>query len=214
MYQKGGSGINPSFYKLKQDKQERIINAGIKEFVKNGFDKSSTNAIVEKAGISKGSLFHYFNNKKDFYLFLIDYSLQVVDKIIDEIDMSNGDLFDRIYKVGMQKLYVQMEFPQLFDLMTIAVTEDSEVVREIIKTKLSPIYSESQKKLYDNIDYSLFRDDVDVDKAIEILSWTMAGYGDKAVRQLRSFEDLNEFGKQYLEEWGNYSEILKYSFYK
>ncbi len=206
--------INPSFYNLKQEKQERIINAGIKEFVTSGFDKSSTNAIVEEAGISKGSLFNYFNNKKELYLFLLDYSLQVVDKIIDDIDLKDGDLFNRIHNIGIRKLYVQMEFPHLFDLLTAAVAEDSETVREAIKVKLDPVYSESQKRLYENIDYSLFREDVDVEKAIEILNWTMTGYGDKTVRQLNSFEDLSEFGERYLEEWERYSEILKYSFYK
>lgn len=206
--------INPSFYNLKREKQERIINAGIKEFVRNGFDKSSTNTIVEEAGISKGSLFNYFNNKKDLYLFLLDYSLEIVDKIIDDIDLDDGDLFNRIHKVGIRKLKVQMEFPHLFDLMTAAVAEESEDVRDIIKVRLSPVYRESQNKLYENIDYSLFREGVDVEKAIEILSWTMTGYGDKAVSQLRSFEDLGEFGERYLEEWERYSEILKYSFYK
>lgn len=144
----------------------------------------------------------------------MDYSLKVVDKIIDDIDLENGDLFTRIHDIGIRKLYVQMEFPHLFDLMTAAVAEDSEDVRDTIKMKLDPVYSESQKRLYENIDYSLFREDVDVEKAIEILSWTMSGYGDKAVRQIRSFEDLSEFGERYLEEWERYSEILKYSFYK
>jgi len=144
----------------------------------------------------------------------LDYSLQVVDKIIDEIDLEDGDLFNRIHSIGIRKLYVQMEFPHLFDLMTAAVAENSEDVRDIIKRKLDPVYSESKKKLYENIDYSLFREDVDVEKAVEILNWTMNGYGDKAVRQLRSFEDLSEFGESYLEEWERYSEILKNSFYK
>jgi len=137
-----------------------------------------------------------------------------VDKIIDEIDLNNRDLFDRIYNVGLKKLYVQMEFPHLFDLLTAAVAENSEVVRDSVAMKLGPIYSESQKKLYENIDYSLFREDVDVEKAIEILSWTMNGYADKAIEQLMSFEDLSDFGKKYLEEWERYSEILKQSFYK
>src|SRR5699024_1505579 len=99
-------------------------------------------------------------------------------------------------------------------LLTAAVAENSEVVRDSVAMKLGPIYSESQKKLYENIDYSLFREDVDVEKAIEILSWTMNGYADKAIEQLMSCDDLSDFSKKYLEEWERYSEILKQSFYK
>ncbi|NQD68578.1 TetR family transcriptional regulator, partial [Bacillus haikouensis] len=35
------------------DKQERIINAAMQEFVKAGFEKASTNEIVKEAQISK-----------------------------------------------------------------------------------------------------------------------------------------------------------------
>ena len=35
------------------------------EFAQSGFEKASTNEIVKRSNISKGSLFNYFNSKKD-----------------------------------------------------------------------------------------------------------------------------------------------------
>lgn len=55
---------------------------------------------------------------------------------------------------------------------------------------------------------------MDIEKAMEILNWTMFGFVEKALQQIDSFENIGEFGEQYLKEWKNYSEILKYSFYK
>lgn len=57
------------------EKQARIINAAMKEFVKSGYDKASTNKIVKEANISKGSLFNYFHSKKELYLYLIEYGV-------------------------------------------------------------------------------------------------------------------------------------------
>ncbi|MGI6412409.1 MAG: FtsX-like permease family protein [Syntrophomonadaceae bacterium] len=55
--------INTRFYSLEKDKQERIINAALKEFARSGYERASTNVIIKEAEISKGSLFNYFNSK-------------------------------------------------------------------------------------------------------------------------------------------------------
>ncbi|WP_234970565.1 TetR/AcrR family transcriptional regulator [Aedoeadaptatus urinae] len=44
--------IYSKFNNLKPEKQKQIINAAIKEFVRNGFEKASTNEIVKRANIS------------------------------------------------------------------------------------------------------------------------------------------------------------------
>lgn len=52
------------FLNLNPEKQDRILNAALKEFAQKGYQNASTNEIVKEAGISKGLLFHYFNNKR------------------------------------------------------------------------------------------------------------------------------------------------------
>jgi TetR/AcrR family transcriptional regulator len=66
------------FLNLDKEKQDRIINAAIKEFAEKGYDRASTNEIVKEAGISNGLLFHYFQNKKQMFLFLFDYCYELV----------------------------------------------------------------------------------------------------------------------------------------
>ena len=73
--------MNFQFDRLNPEKKERIINAALKEFAQNGYEKASTNEIIKEAEIAKGSLFNYFNSKKELYLFLLDY----VTKIIEEL---------------------------------------------------------------------------------------------------------------------------------
>lgn len=206
--------IYSKFDNLKQEKRERIINAAIKEFVQKGFEKASTNEIVIRANISKGSLFNYFNSKKDLYIYLIEYSINVIEQMVEQIDLDETDIFKRIEKIGLQKLHIQKKYPYIFDFLASSAQEDSLEVNAVIKEKVDPVYERSKVKMYKNIDDSKFREDVDIEKAINILNWTMNGFGEKAIQQIKTFENINEFGKSYLKEWERYSEILKYSFYK
>lgn len=206
--------IYSKFYNLNSEKQELVINAAIKEFVQSGFEKASTNEIVKRANISKGSLFNYFNSKKDLYAYLIEYSVQIIERIVEQIDLNETDIFKRIENIGLKKLHMQQKFPQVFDFLISTQHEESVEVKEIIKQKVEPIYDMSKNKMYEQIDYSKFREGIDMEKAIEIMNWTMFGFGEKSIKQLNTFENISEFGERYLKEWKSYSEILKDSFYK
>ncbi|MEQ2527397.1 TetR/AcrR family transcriptional regulator [Bacillaceae bacterium CLA-AA-H227] len=203
--------MNPIFNSLKSEKKERIINAAMKEFVQSGYEKASTNEIVKEARISKGSLFNYFNSKKDLYLYLFEYGVQIVEFVYEQIDLQEIDIFKRIEKLGIKKLQIQRRFPQIFDFLLSLAKEESDQVKYIIKEKIHSIHEEGVTRIYENIDYSMFREDIDIKKAIEILNWTMFGFGEKALNQLNSFEDV---GEQYLQEWDSYSKLLKHCFYK
>lgn len=206
--------IHSNFHNINKVKQERIINAAITEFIQSGFDKTSTNDIVKRANISKGSLFNYFHSKKDLYVYLIDYGIQVVESFYEQIDLSETDLFKRIENIGLQKLHIHQKFPRAFDFLAASIQEESAEVKDIIKEKVGPIYEQGTEKIYANIDYSKFREDIDIEKAMEILNWTMFGFGEKGIKQIDTFENSNQFGELYYEEWKRYADILKHSFYK
>ena len=55
--------MNAKFFDLKQEKQDRMVNAALKVFALNGYQHASTDDIVKEAHISKGLLFHYFDSK-------------------------------------------------------------------------------------------------------------------------------------------------------
>lgn len=106
------------------------------------------------------------------------------------------------------------KYPQVFDFLASSIQEKSVEVKDVIKNKVAPLYHQGTKKIYEDIDYSKFREDIDVGKAIEILNWTMFGFGEKSIQQMSSFKSTLKFGAYYLKEWKRYSEILKFSFYK
>lgn len=203
--------INSKFYKLKTDKQKRIINAAIKEFVENGYEKASTNEIIKEAGISKGSLFNYFNSKKELYLFLFEYVGKIIDKIYNEIDLNETDFFNRLRDVGMIKFETMKKYPLAFDfLKTVSQEGADEVKFDINKIKNSTIEN-GFERIYENIDWTKFRDDIDLKKIINIINWTMLGFSEQQRNRLDSFEDIN---MNMLKEWDEYFGIMKLCFYR
>src|ERR1700722_10127103 len=47
---------------------ERIVEKGLKLFVKNGYEATTLDAIAEAAGISRRTFFYYFKSKEDVLL--------------------------------------------------------------------------------------------------------------------------------------------------
>ena len=46
----------------------RILDVSKKEFSAHGFEGASYNKIIQKIGISKGSMYYYFENKEDLFI--------------------------------------------------------------------------------------------------------------------------------------------------
>lgn len=55
------------FLKLPAEQQERILASALEEFAGHGYRDASLNRIIEAAGISKGSMYYYFDGKEDLY---------------------------------------------------------------------------------------------------------------------------------------------------
>ena len=72
--------MNEKFYSLPKEKQQAIINAGYRIFSQNSYKKSPMQKVADAAGISKSFLFHYFHNKKDFYMFLLKAKIHIMKK--------------------------------------------------------------------------------------------------------------------------------------
>ena len=60
-----------TFLNLPEEKRNTVINAAIDEFAEYGLENASTNRIIANSGISKGSFYQYFEDKKDVFMHLL-----------------------------------------------------------------------------------------------------------------------------------------------
>jgi TetR/AcrR family transcriptional regulator len=203
--------IYSKFYSLEPVKQERIINAALKEFARNGYDKASTNEIVVEAEISKGSLFNYFNSKKELYLFLLAYVVEMIEKIYAEVDWNEPDFFARMRHLGLVKFKIYKKFPEAFNFLKTLTHEDAAEVKPEISKISKNIIASGLERGYQNIDWTKFREDFDREKMINIINWTMLNFAEQYMNKLDSIEDV---GLEVFTESDGYFDILKRSFYK
>jgi len=74
MQRKSGEWIMPTatFTKLPEEKQERVLQACVKEFGIRNVREANLSNIVKDAGIARGSLYQYFPTKDDLYVYVYE----------------------------------------------------------------------------------------------------------------------------------------------
>lgn len=69
------------------DKKTKIIKAGLDLFCDKGFYKTNTVQIAKAAGVSTGTVYSYFKDKKDIYIASFEYFLDsYLRPLLDEIE--------------------------------------------------------------------------------------------------------------------------------
>src|SRR5437868_13029147 len=63
----------PRFHKLPQEKRERLLDIAAQEFATRGFEDASVNRILERAQMSKGAAYYYFEDKVDLFFTVVQY---------------------------------------------------------------------------------------------------------------------------------------------
>lgn len=72
-----------TFFKLPEEKKQRFIDFALEEFAHNNYEAASITAMVKKMHIAKGSVYSYFNNKLDLYLYLIVLAEQKFNEMLE-----------------------------------------------------------------------------------------------------------------------------------
>lgn len=202
------------FENLDPEKQQKILASALREFAENGYGKASTNRIVKHAGIGKGMLFYYFKNKKDLYEYLIEYSLNfIIDGYLSLVDINETDFIKRLKGAARIKMKAQLENEHVFNFMgTVMLTKDLDLPPRLQK-RYEELQMQGYALLYEGIDKTLFRKDVDVDKAFNLIRWGIDGYQQDLLQRLQGKKMTKLDFEPYWDEFYEYLEILKKSFY-
>lgn len=129
-----------TFYKIKEEKQKNIINAGQELFSQNYYEKVDVKMIVEAASIPRGSFYAYFKDIKDFYLTVIktlqNTRIEDVKKLTSDDSLSFFEVLLGLFKYDIlnslhsdQNLLIQHYFRYI-------MTQDL----GFIESKERPIY--------------------------------------------------------------------------
>lgn len=81
-----------------KERRVEIIEAAMRCLLRSGYHRTSMDDIVAESGLSKGTIYWHFKNKKDLFLALFDY-------VVDQMTVEFGDQFEQASSSG-EKLYL------------------------------------------------------------------------------------------------------------
>lgn len=169
--------MNEKFFNLSKDRQKAIVTAGCRGFYKYGYKKSSMSEIAMEAGVSKSLLFHYFKNKKEFYLYLFNNAMQLTMQIAkEEINLSETDFFEIFLQSARIKRRLLKEYAYLSQFMMYAYYEEDEEVAIDLRMKTDALTSGSIDSILSRVDISKFKDSVNIQQLVKNVIWCGEGY--------------------------------------
>lgn len=202
------------FFELNRDKQIKILSAAISEFATHGYTNSSTNSIVKNCGISKGSLFKYFDNKEELYFYILDtVTAEFAESIGAQAVNLSHELFERIIEYSALEFSWYIQNPEKSKLIVSAFTKSDTKIYQKTVARYSAKELDMYCGLLKDVDFSNYR--CDKQKAVEILKWVLKGFNDDFAESVQnesySFEHLHD---EYVRSLTGYIEILKSGFLK
>ncbi len=196
---------------INNEKVHKIINAAFEVFTKNDLEKASTNSVVKLAGISRGLLYHYFKDKQDLFDFLAYFSIKAIAVDMEkEIDWEDSDIMNRMRQAIYLKFEIMKEYPYIIDFFDKYYYK---VTRTDIRKQTEEIVPGMRAKFYKhNLDFSLVKKDIDIEKMIKTIKHTLGGlareYWDRAKLNNEPFEL-----EKLLEECDEYIQFFRKQFY-
>jgi Transcriptional regulator len=207
--------INHKIFTMDDRKRSTLLSAAMSKFAKNGYKKTTTDEIILEAEISKGLLFHYFGTKKDLYVFLFKYAINsVMQEYYTQIDLQEGDILIRLRNSFLLKFELTNKYPAIFDFIASAFFERDPGVAPKISEYTKLLYFDVQSEILKNIDLSLFKTNLDTEKAVSIILFTLRGYSDSQTSPNKKMEDYGKEITRYSEEIDGYIATLRTAFYK
>lgn len=159
----GGSKINERFYTLPAEKQQAILNAGYRVFSQNSYKNSPMSEIADAAGISKSLLFHYFHNKREFYLFLWDKCAETTIEYMTEYGCyGQTELFESMERGMRAKMEIIRKYPDMGTFTIKAFYEKDEAICDAIQESYRKYFGLKADKTRLNLDPAQFLPGLDV----------------------------------------------------
>ncbi len=208
--------MNEAFHKLDPEKQRRIWDAVLREFAQHGYANASTNRIVQEAGIGKGMLFYYFNSKEELFRRALEYSLDYLQReYVSKLDYTEPDFITRFVQITELKMRAHLQNPLPFALLAnVQINQDARQLFPDLQQRMAELASSELSKLWANVDTSLFREDIPPRQVMNLIRWSMEGYQNEVMNQLKD-KDLTGLDWQaYVEEFYAFLGVLRKVFYK
>ena len=155
---------------VSEERKTQILDAAMDTFAKKGIHKTRMSDIAEKSGLSKGSLYWYFDSKDSIILNLMQRIFEPEIKDLEKLLSDPRPAEERLYvyaeRGGTDIVNLLKWMPLVYDFIALAFRQ------EIIKKTMSVYYRKNiellEKLIQQGIDSGEFQNQDPLDIAISI----------------------------------------------
>ena len=157
------------FLKLDPQKRLNILEAAKAEFAENGFDNASYNTIIKRAGLSKGAMYYYFDDKLDLYVTVLE---DVTEKALvvmgydDNVELG-GSFWEAMREMCVRAWTFALEHPEMAALLKSISAFPPQIRRE---GRLGELDAKWRSMLIEMLKQGQAQGEIRTDQPIELLS--------------------------------------------
>jgi len=205
--------MKSAFYKLPQEKRERIVGACLAEFGAKEYEKAALDRIVEAAGISKGGLYEYISSKEELYLFVVEHSYSKLydflrDRLAEAGEELPDDILDRFAAAARAAIDFYLAHPEMIGV----IDRTTRIDDPALASKLEGIFGRHYARVFDtegDSGLAFPRQDV-----ADLIKWLLAKTRGDFLRDLASGSDSSTVSARYVGEWDFILGVMRRGVYK
>lgn len=198
------------------DKQLRIFHAAKQHFADHGFHQTSTQQIVDAAGVSKGLLFHHYQSKKNLYLLIIENSIHLLaSEVESEWSSNEDDFFDQLKRFIQTKIKAAIKYPMEYHLLIQAFSNApkslSEEIHQLIMKKSREIRPFGDQAIYGLLNTYSLRDGIDIALVEDVVRTVLDRFAQRLILEYAGrYQDLIQNNESVLLEMDAIIDLLKH----
>lgn len=158
---------------LDAERRARVLHAAMAEFGRHGYSGGSLNVIAREAGVAKGSLFQYFDDKFDFYAHVAEHtSLRVYEAMLPRLNAlpPGGSVVQHFLDLVDVWIDYMAGHPLERGVTAATTMELDPRVRRAIREPVHRLYAQGLRPLFHAaVESGEFRADADLDALLSLL---------------------------------------------
>ena len=204
--------MKQTFINLPVEKKQRILEACIHEFGEHGYDGSSMDRIIKRAGISKGGLYEYVSSKEELFLYTVEYTYtHLYDylkiRTIDKGKQLPPDILDRLKLMADNAIDFYMDHPHFVYL----IVRTSNLSNEKIDGQIREIFRRHFLEIFGDVEIESLGHPKE--QILELAMWLLLKTRMDFLLEIKTERDPKRIKEDYSRNWDFYLEILKNGIY-
>jgi AcrR family transcriptional regulator len=141
--------------KITRFRKRQILDAAREVFSRKGYDQATTAEIAQTAGIAEGTIYNYFQSKRDLLVTIISDTM-LTDSFFHLLDRhkKDGNLFPDIIEDRINAAFLNSD---INFLMLTEMQRNPDLIKRFVETVLSPGLDLAKQNIQSGIEAGIFR---------------------------------------------------------